>query len=967
MSASMRIYFFIFLLVLVNRHLLAQSKMLYIKNLGPHRSKTNQLLEQKLRKRLETTLSTGDFRFSLQKKSTNFIEITIFYQTFPDFPPDLYAQFYHPETDAMIDAVSLTTDKELIQNIELDRQEFSEEERIEEFIKKIEISLQVNPKRKKQTYNIIDNFLNKSISQNQQISYTKIDKKAETQKVFEILEENSVVTASRKKQTIAESPAKILVISGQKIEQRGYRTITEVLQDVSGFDFNSFHDSGEFTTNMLLRGIGDVGQTQILIMEDGIVQNDIGNGWMRHIQYDITMIDIERIEIILGPGSALYGANAYAGLINIITKRGNKLFNEKGKKVFTKGRVDYGSYQSKMIEGMIAYKTDNQVIWKLAGRYFNTPGDEGTKRHDPGNYFHNNYEPDRVTINDYGKINGKYPTVENDRLPGNARIPLAGGFDTSKENIFLRGSVEKENFILGYTLWQLDEGLASYVPGYEYYTNTDDLVYTKKHSGYYFYAGYSFDISRHFQSALKLYTRSTNIDKHTGFVYTYRFQSVETPEINGVLLPPTANKTKYYHAQSFLSGLQQQFTYRISENNDLLFGYQVDRVKRAGSGDELGGISLGKPQDGKSTLIEQRWNTQDQSQSVAAMYFSTNSAIYIQDEHKFWNNQYSFTLGFRGDYDTDYGKVLTSRSGLIGKPLDWLNFKLLYGEAFKAPTVFQLYDEFRGNEFLKPQKIRTYEAEMSLLPMKKLNIRLGYFFSQLTGLITEAANPNDGTYVIGTASQKASYYQNLAPTHIYGTSFEINYQWNKKLDTYVNYTFTGDRDRKTAYEVIADPQTGAITDISPIYDGHEIDNIAAQKVNIGLTYFFIDPFYTNFRMNWVSRRKAPITNSFFQPYDFSYTKYPYVTEGNPDGYLSSYTLFHVSIGYNNVFGIQRLNSLLVIRNLFNRHYLGMGRQSGNARRPIDTLQPQIQNPDGFVSPYHPQPGRTFFFRLSYQL
>ncbi|MCX8000776.1 MAG: hypothetical protein N3A69_17815, partial [Leptospiraceae bacterium] len=53
------------------------------------------------------------------------------------------------------------------------------------------------------------------------------------------------------------------------------------------------------------------------------------------------------------------------------------------------------------------------------------------------------------------------------------------------------------------------------------------------------------------------------------------------------------------------------------------------------------------------------------------------------------------------------------------------------------------------------------------------------------------------------------------------------------------------------------------------------------------------------------------------------------------------------------------------QNLLNKPFVGMGRQSGNAVRPIDEIQPQIRNPDGFVSPYHPQPGREIFVQVSY--
>ncbi|MCB1190432.1 MAG: TonB-dependent receptor plug domain-containing protein [Leptospiraceae bacterium] len=946
----------------------AQQKQILIRKIVPFESTKNAKLEKYIKSKLKKSIQKYKLQFNTSKNEPPFLYADIYYKTYEDFPPDLYAQIYNPENNDIIDAVSDTTDFELINDIELDLNEFQNEERVDDFVKKIEVSLDVNRNREKLNYNIIENFFNKPISKNKDIVIAKIDTQKEAKKVFEVLEENKVVTASRKAQTVQESPAKVIVIDGQTIERRGYRTLTELLQDVPGFDFQSFHDSGEFTTDLMLRGIGDVGQTQILIMEDGIVQNDIGNGWMRHVQFDITLIDVKRVEIILGPGSALYGANAYAGLINIITKKGNDIHGENKKNNLNwKGDISYGSYKTKMFESLMSYRLENGLSFWLAGRYYQTPGDGGLRRPDPGNYFHNNYEPEKVTINDYGKVNGSYPNVNNDKLPGNANIPLKDGFNTSKKNIFLRGGIQKEGFTFGYTLWDLEEGLASYVPGYEYFANTDGIPYQKKHNGYYIHADYAFEITKKFNSIVKLYTRNTTIHPDTGFVYTYRFQSVESPVINGVLYPPTPNKAKQYHEQSYLSGIQEQFNYKLTNTNDLVFGLQLDRVQRAASGDELGGISLGHKQSTKSTIIERRWNTQDETQAVAATFYSTNAALYIQDEQKFWNDKYSLTIGIRRDYDTDYGYVWTSRSGLVGHPISWMYFKLLYGEAFKAPTVFQLYDEFRGNEFLKPQKIKTYETEITFVPYKFLNIKAGYFFSQLLGLIAEAPNPNNGTYVVGTESQKATYYQNLSPTHIYGTSLEVELKLGKNVSAYTNYTFTGDRDRKTLFEVESDSITGKIKNITPVYDGHEIDNIAARKLNVGMYYKFLDNFYSDIRLNWVSRRKAPTTNRYFQPYDYGFTKYPYVTEGTPDGYMSGYTLVNLTLGYDNMFGVARLSSKLIIRNLANKAYSGMGRQSGSATRPIDALQPSIQNPDGFVSPYHPQMGRTVYFQLSYQL
>ena len=62
-----------------------------------------------------------------------------------------------------------------------------------------------------------------------------------------------------------------------------------------------------------------------------------------------------------------------------------------------------------------------------------------------------------------------------------------------------------------------------------------------------------------------------------------------------------------------------------------------------------------------------------------------------------------------------------------------------------------------------------------------------------------------------------------------------------------------------------------------------------------------------------------------------------------------------------------LEPQLIIRNLLGEEYVGIGRQSGSGVRPVDELQPTVQNPSGFIPAYHPQPGRELFLVARYRL
>ena len=195
-----------------------------------------------------------------------------------------------------------------------------------------------------------------------------------------------VVTASKKSQSISEAPANIVVITREMIERRGYRTLEEALKDMPGFDFTISQPAGEYPTHFIFRGITDVGQTKTLVMVDGIVRNDVSNGWFRNAGYDFTLNDVEKIEIVSGPGSALYGANAYAGLVNVITRSGDGA--PAGLEVEAKGI--FGAERTLAPEMLVRYGTEGGFRVQLAGRWYKTDGDGGTGRPDPGNYFHNN-------------------------------------------------------------------------------------------------------------------------------------------------------------------------------------------------------------------------------------------------------------------------------------------------------------------------------------------------------------------------------------------------------------------------------------------------------------------------------------------------------------------------------------------------------------------------------------------------
>ena len=324
------------------------------------------------------------------------------------------------------------------------------------------------------------------------------------------------------------------------------------------------------------------------------------------------------------------------------------------------------------------------------------------------------------------------------------------------------------------------------------------------------------------------------------------------------------------------------------------------------------------------------------------VFFSKNAAFYLQDQFQI-DDDLAFTGGLRLDLDDEYGHVLNPRLTLVRSPKRGVGFKLLYGQAFKSPTVFEFFDEFRGNEGLLPEKIATTEFEASYrLPLA--TVRAGLYYSRLTDIIVVAPNPDTTRVPIGPNSEYLDYFQNIGSTSIRGANLGFEAQL-RGLHGSGHYTLTAGK------------------------GGEDLDNTARHKASFGVDSRPHPDLSIDLRANWRGRIKAPISNSYFYPKTaqrIADVGYDYVTEPSPDGYKEGEFLVHLTVtGHHRLTRGGELLPQLVVRNLFDTAYSGIGRQSGSGARPVEAIQPTIQNPTGFIPPYHPQPGRQILLRLRY--
>jgi len=153
-----------------------------------------------------------------------------------------------------------------------------------------------------------------------------------------------VTSVSKKEQTLSKAAAAVFVITSEDIRRSGATNIPDLLRTVPGIHVAKL--SGQ-TYVISIRGFTDRYGDKVLVLIDGrSVYTPLTSG-VNWDQQDVPLEDIERIEVIRGPGGTVWGANAVNGVINIITKsakamQGGVISAEAGSQELTQGLIQYG-------------------------------------------------------------------------------------------------------------------------------------------------------------------------------------------------------------------------------------------------------------------------------------------------------------------------------------------------------------------------------------------------------------------------------------------------------------------------------------------------------------------------------------------------------------------------------------------------------------------------------------------------
>ena len=175
-----------------------------------------------------------------------------------------------------------------------------------------------------------------------------------------------VVTASRTEQKLKDVPASVTVLTKEEIRRSAAQTIDDLLRQIPFLSFSRRSSSlvaNPATQGVSLRGVGPTGSSRTLVLLDGVPLNDPFGGWIYWSK--VPLQSIERIEVVRGGGSSVWGNLALGGVINIITERPQRRTLRFTGEGGDRGTVNLDLYASDLF-GPLGVAVE--------GNYFNTEG-----------------------------------------------------------------------------------------------------------------------------------------------------------------------------------------------------------------------------------------------------------------------------------------------------------------------------------------------------------------------------------------------------------------------------------------------------------------------------------------------------------------------------------------------------------------------------------------------------------------
>ncbi|MDP6041468.1 MAG: TonB-dependent receptor plug domain-containing protein, partial [Candidatus Latescibacteria bacterium] len=249
-----------------------------------------------------------------------------------------------------------------------------------------------------------------------------------------------VILASGVEEPLIDAPAAMIVITKREIHQRGYIGLHEVLMDLPGFDVSV--TNGTIYLTAYQRGYRTPQTQRTLLMIDGKIENHLWSQ-VAHFSRQYPVSNIDKIEVLYGPASAIYGPNAFLGVINVYTKNGKGL--EDGQ---TTTEIDLlsGNFDTRSVDATTRGRFGD-VDYAISGRVYKSDEPDLSDRWG----FNTN------TL--YGSRSIWGPVLDFDNAG-----KVLGTYHDPTDDYGLQGSVGYKELRIGLLKWKTREGYGVYYP-----------------------------------------------------------------------------------------------------------------------------------------------------------------------------------------------------------------------------------------------------------------------------------------------------------------------------------------------------------------------------------------------------------------------------------------------------------------------------------------------------------------------
>lgn len=619
-----------------------------------------------------------------------------------------------------------------------------------------------------------------------------------TYAALEAKQQAAIETGSATKESIEDAPAMIYVINSEDIEANGYMGLNELLADIPEFEIQTRYAAGDYNT-ISSRGIH--GNEKILILIDGVRCNSMVSSKSAIVEnYNIRYAD--RVEVILGPASALYGADAYMGVVNIITKKDP---NADGFSLTT----SYGLYHT--TSNAFQFGIGNEKIsFSMSGGFHYSNGAPLNEIYgDEFRFYNNNYLKNGQIITSPFDSTGTTQTIE------------VKPFDLNRFSYFIQGKLKLKKLSIGFFHNQEQHNSAiGSLPQYAPYWA--DSKYGNALTG--IHIDHIFTPKKSKKWSLKSQLNGTLmfITTNTKLVNTFsRYENAYKLGTDGGLRLTEIFNYKINKTHRFAIGLNLQHSMTIPKTSDI--PAQRDRIAfpfRGINSVEENIYYLGTNYvDSDSNSLKVYQDIYQMRRLIGGLF--AEYKLNIKDK-------LLLTLGLRYDQIIDISEYspnkesriynsFNPRIGLVYKPSSNFNVKFFYGEGFLQPSPQRKYDHFgsfgpvtdadgnfthiRGgfwrvpNEDLEPEKVRSAESSLSYTKGDFI-IRANSYCNFIENSFVFERNFNNQTFngipVEGT--EKA--VNSTMPTWVFGATLRADYRFifgkkeQIKLKLHASYTFT---------------------------------------------------------------------------------------------------------------------------------------------------------------------------------